>query len=72
MRKASAGLLFPRYVPVPGGDTVVGIRVIQLSNVRKKIESCFFNFKFHVLSNLFSKFLSKGDFKAIEYRHRSS
>lgn len=34
-RKASAGLLFPRYVPMPGGDTVVGIRVIQLSNVRK-------------------------------------
>lgn len=35
VRKVTAGLLLPHYVPVPGGDTVVGVRVIQLSNVRK-------------------------------------
>lgn len=64
MRKVSAGLLLPHYVPVPGGDTVVGVRVIQLSNVRKNsiLFFFFFNLKFHVLFNLFSKFLSKGDF----------
>lgn len=35
VRKVSAGLLLPLYISVPGGDTVVGVRVIQLSNVRK-------------------------------------
>ena len=42
VRKVSAGLLLLHYVPVPGGDTMVGVRVIQLSNVRKNLILFFF------------------------------
>lgn len=35
VRKVGADLLLSHYISVPGGDTVVGVRVIQLSNVRK-------------------------------------